>query len=185
MPSFLRNTRERATNILAQFLPDDVIFAKKNESGTVFRRTLEGIAVTFQDVENYIVSFVTQYNILITENFIDEWEASVGIPDNIFKTDTALLTIQERRNQVLFKLRANGAQENADFVALATLLGVTVTIQPATPSVNFWTVTGNGVLGVVPSNTLLPPFIPGGSLIQNAFEELKPVHTVINYIDPP
>ncbi len=192
MAKFLRNTLERHANILASFLPNGPLFAKKNEKGTAQRRTLEGVSETYRQTEDFIVSYVEQYNLLATENFITEWEAMVGIPDNIFSaTSPASITLQQRRNQVLFKLRANGLQTIEDFIDIAALIGFIIEIFPATevlpgpilsPAVNVWTVTGGGLVGAIPP--LDVPFIPGGipTLVQ-LFENYKPIHTVVDFLE--
>lgn len=69
---------------------------------------------------------------------LPEWEASEGLPDpcaGLSPTDT------QRRNQVLARLKNQGGQTIATFVAFAAELGVTITID----ELSNWRVGENGV----------------------------------------
>ena len=202
MAIFKRNTLQRHSDIQAAFMQDDPLSAGKNIAGTNVRRTLDGVSPTYQQVEDYIVTMLEEYNLLETELFISEYESAYGIPGDIFETIEGL-TLEERRNQVLIIIRANGAQIDQDFIDIAALLGFTITIEhfeanniylppydvPFAIGPDYeietytWIVRGENVQPFVPPYDV--PFTPttGTIILNRLFDLMKPAHTKICYLN--
>ncbi len=123
------HSKELHATALADYMPDGPLFEAKNISDSNFRKLLLGFSGELFTAEGYLKTFEQEYNPLNTVLFIEEWERAVGIPDDCFIVAS---TIDERRQNILTKLAALGIQTEQDFIDLAALLGITVTIsQPS------------------------------------------------------
>jgi uncharacterized protein YmfQ (DUF2313 family) len=121
------HTTDEQADSLADYLPNGYLFGAKKQVSTNLRNLLIGLTGLLQDAEENINLVSDEYDIRNTTLFIEEWEGFVGIPDNCFVVAD---TVEERRQNVLTKLAGLGVQTEADFVALAALFGLTVTITP-------------------------------------------------------
>jgi len=119
------HTIEQHAQALANYLPNGRLFEAKNINDSLMRMYLRGLAHANQDAESFLILFEQEMDVSNTTLFIEEWERTVGIPDDCFNTNT---TIEIRRQQVLMKLASLGVQTEADFVNLAAIYGVTITI---------------------------------------------------------
>mgnify|MGYP003636960492 CR=1 FL=1 len=146
MSKFQAHTLEQHQQALAQYLPNDRLFAAKNIKGKNFYKLLTGLSGELQRVDAIFQSVWDGTNILTTQdvNYIKLWEGFVGIPNSVF-TETSSLTLEDRRNNILIKLRSLGVLTAQDFIDLAALLGVVITITP-------------GIEVAYPPYT--PPFVP-------------------------
>ncbi len=193
---FTPHTIDQHTQSLADYMPNGELFLAKNINNSNFRQLLKGWSYELQRLEATLIEVAQEYDPNTTNDFIAQWEQTVGIPDDCFTNETDIVT---RRNQVLFKLRAEGANTPQDFIDLAALLGYTITISwpaeveffpPYDVPINLitgvpesryvWIVTG---VGLIPN---LPPYNVPFSLISSqqsvlicAFNKLKPAHTKI------
>jgi len=132
MPKLLtKHTLTEQADSLADYLPNGDLFIGKKLLGTKLRKLIEGLSGLLVDGEEQINLVSSEYDIRFTELFIKEWEGFVGIPDSCFDTSG---TIEQRRKNVLTKLTALGIQTEADFIALAALFGVVVTIDAGSVS---------------------------------------------------
>ena len=122
------------TGSLAGYIPDGRAWGTKVVAGTVTRLFLEGLAVEMIRSSELIERFKTQILPDLTTDFLPEWETALAIPDNCF---TGTGTLDERRKDVLIKLVSLGVQTRQDFVDLAALLGVAVTITQPLSRQNF------------------------------------------------
>jgi uncharacterized protein YmfQ (DUF2313 family) len=125
------HTTDEQADSLADYLPNGYLFGAKKQVSTKLRKLLIGLTGLLEDAEEKINLVSDEYDIRITTLFIEEWEGFVGIPDSCFVVAD---TIEERRQNVLTKLGGLGVQTEADFVALAALFGLTVTITPGATS---------------------------------------------------
>lgn len=116
---------EAHTQVLADYLPNGELFAAKNIRESIYRMFLRGLAHTEMDAEGFLCLFDKELDIRTTTAFLEEWERTVGIPDDCFTNDT---DIETRRAQVLIKLAALGVQTEQDFIDLAALYGVNIEI---------------------------------------------------------
>lgn len=195
MTEFKIETIQTHTQNTASYLPNCDLFLGKNYQDSNLYKLLKGLSKSFKDIDDLFTKDFNNLNILYCDNeeFLSLWESSVGIPDNIFKKTTEL-SFEERRNQVLTKLRSLGVLTIEDMKALAILLGLNVTIQkgvnaiypPYTPP--FIPLSEDGIRFVIMIKSTdfdisayppyTPPFIPKGTndLLINLFEAIKPAN---------
>lgn len=125
------HTKEQHAKSLADYLPGGPLFAAKNMQGANFHNLIRGLACELQNAEAFLKVAQDEFIPDQTVVFIDEWESAVGIPDCCF-SGTGDIVI--RRRDVLIKLASLGIQTNQDFVDLAALFGIVVTIITGTTS---------------------------------------------------
>lgn len=134
MSLFKRRDIEQYTDSLADYMPGGRLFAAKTVQDSNFRKLLRGMSGELFRVNGLLRDFSDQILPDQTEKFISEWESAVGIPDDCLKGTGA---IEERRRDVLVKLAASGIQTEQDFIDLAALYGVTITIRPGVETITF------------------------------------------------
>lgn len=173
---------------LADYLPDGPLFEAKNIGDSNFRKLLLGFAGELFTAEGYLKTLEEEYNPLNTTLFIEEWERAVGIPDQCFVVAD---TVDERRTNVLTKLSALGVQTEQDFVDLAALLGITVTVSqlsdeilppysvPFTPYSSTYAryviiVTGIDITSAFPPYDVPFSLEAGKTLLECLFNKVKP-----------
>ena len=191
----------------ADFLPGGRLFVQKGRSNSNLYKLLSGLGNEFFNANTLIERFLFDIFPNQTELLIDEWESAVGIPDDCFPGTG---TLAERRQHVLAKLASLGVTTVDDFVNLANILGVTVTVTNGVDelSASQFPMTFPFELDttpVVPSTfTMVFPFILGGDTIEDAkrfeivvyhvgpqplirclFTKLKPAHCTITFIEEP
>jgi uncharacterized protein YmfQ (DUF2313 family) len=175
-------------NILAHFLPQGRVFASKFVEGSNTRRTLIGFAKSLVIVNALVSRVASEFFPDTTTELLGEWEALVGIPNGFFNGQGDLAT---RRVHVLALLRAQGVQTEQDFIDLAALLGVTITIEhggvsdlqllpldvPFLPAVNFLNV--NFIWRCVVQGEPVPQFL------EDFFNTLKQADSLIEFSSNP
>ena len=122
-----RTTQEQA-DVLASYLPDNAIFAEKNNLDSNYRKLLNGLAVEFKRLRNVINSIRSDYFPENTTEFIENWETQLNIPDECIDVST---DITERRNNVMLKLNGVNATTKEDFEAMIAAAGIDATISNA------------------------------------------------------
>ncbi len=110
---------------LASYFPSGRAFGSVARQGTVSSDLLLGLAQELLRSEDLVQEFRDEILPDETILFLSEWESAVEIPDDCFLGGG---TDDERRRDVLAKLVSLGVQTNADFVTLANLYGLNVTI---------------------------------------------------------
>jgi uncharacterized protein YmfQ (DUF2313 family) len=195
MAKFTRNTLEDHTQILGSLLPAGKLFDQKNFPDSILHKLITAHSKEPVRIEDKIATVAEEHDIFNTTLFIEEWESAVGIPDGCF---TIAPTLEERRANIIIKIRASGVSTKEDFENIASLLGFVVTVTPMQdeiippifppffpgrpPASRFiMIVRGVGIIPNVPP--LFPPFFPSGqgqqSILQCIFELLKPANTTI------
>lgn len=195
---FKSHTLKEHTQSLADFMPNGISHASKNQEGTVHRKLLRGLAAELKRVEDTLREWMSQMDPFTTTDFIRNFEREVGIPDKCF---TGLEDIETRRKHVVVKVLALGTSTEQDFIDLAHFLGVDITIShiPEVQSFLPVDIPYNFVLGTPQSRYILiirgaliqgkfppfkVPFTPGSgvnSKIPCLFDTLKPANTVFIY----
>jgi len=132
--SHLNRTKEEQATSLANYLPGGRAFQQKIIAGSNLRKFLLGLASELFLEEGYLRTYEEETKPDNTVLLLDEWENAVGIPDDCFPGTG---TLAERRTHVLVKLASLGVQTEQDFIDLATLFGLTVTITPTIETVIF------------------------------------------------
>lgn len=197
MRLFKNNNLDETTNSLAAFMPGGRVFAGKNRDGATLRKYLTGLAIELKRVEEMMNLISHEYDITVTTEFINEWESAVGIPDDCFDGTG---TLEDRRKAVLAKFALMNLTTEQDFIDLAALFGVNITITtgideirfPFTfPVLMFSTEKAARFTMLIEFDTVLETFpftfpIPFGEgiigLIRCLFDKLKPANVRIIYI---
>lgn len=125
IPLFKKRSVDDYTDSLAAYMPGGELFINKSVHDSNFRKLLRGMAGELFDTNGYLRSYSAEILPDQTNLFIAEWESALGIPDTCFSGDGSL---DERRRDVLVKLAALGVQTADDFVELAAVFGVSVTV---------------------------------------------------------
>lgn len=201
MSNFQAHTLEQHEQAISQYMPNDRLFQAKNVKGTNLYKLFLGLGGEFTRVDEIFQNVWDNTNILTTNDleYIARWESAVGIPDSIF-SDTDSLTLDERKNNILLKLRSLNCLTEQDFIDLAALLGQVITIKhgteiafpaytlPFVPIRNsktakfIWIIQGED-LDVASYPAYSVPFTPSApaSQLRNLFEVLKPAMTTLIY----
>ncbi len=124
-----KHTLEEQRDSLAKFLPSGCLLAAKDVPDTIFFKLIQGIAKEFVRMECAAVELQEQHNPANTTVFIEEWEASLGIPDDCFDTRG---TLDERRLNIIVKFSLMNLQTRQDFIDLAALYGFDIDFQMMT-----------------------------------------------------
>ena len=110
---------------LANYLPGGELFSAKSDIKSNLYKLLKGTAFEMLTADGLIKAYRQEIIPDLTEQFIDEWERAVGIPDTCFPGTGSVDT---RRAHVLIKLAALGAQTVADFQAIVDLFTAVFTV---------------------------------------------------------
>lgn len=114
-------------DLLAAHLPEGGVFDAARKGDTNFRKLLIGLGLELYRLDLAIYIVCNELDPFTTTDLLPEWERSVGIPDLCLKNNGSL---QQRRQQVLLKLRGFRVQSSQDFIDLAAIFGETVQIEP-------------------------------------------------------
>lgn len=125
---------DRHTQALADYLPNGRLFEAKNIGDSNFRQLLRGIAGELFTAQGYLKTLDQEYIPDQTVLFLDEWERALGIPGDCF---SGTGSNDERRRDILVKLASLGIQTEEDFVMLAEMFGVAVTVTPGLDEIQF------------------------------------------------
>lgn len=182
-------TKEDHTQSLADYLPGGYTFEAKNVVDSNLRALLRGMASELKITQDYITTFETEYFPDTTTLFLSEWEAALQIPDDCLIVEE---TADKRLRNIIIKLSNMNLQSTQDFVDLAALFGVVVTVTP-----------GSELTGVIAfdsittaRNTIVIDFpLPPGdnftydypiifgdltqSIIKCLFQRQRPAHAVL------
>jgi len=126
---FGTHTQAAHGDSLAHFMPGGRIFSKKWTDASVLRRFLLGLAAELQREEERMSLIYDEYDMSTTTNLIEEWESAVGIPDDCFSGAGSLA---DRRKAVLAKFAMMNITKEQDFIDLAAIFGVTITLEYGT-----------------------------------------------------
>jgi len=169
--------------IISRLLPNDDLWnAKDKDDGkSVLYRLILGICDELVRVEDLISTIADEYDPQQTTDLLERWESAVGIPDDVF---SASGTIEERRENVLLKLRSLNVQSEQDFIDLAALLGFTITIDHGSDNlyppydIPHFLVTAPQArfIWYVRSTT------PVSESLKNLFFKLKPAHSKLIFL---
>lgn len=99
---FDAGTVEQSTNQIAAHAPDGLAWNGKYVDGTNIRGLLRGMAVPYNAFENIVETVAQEFNVNSTSDLIEEWEESVGLPDQCFGQQT---DIDLRKFDVISRLR--------------------------------------------------------------------------------
>lgn len=122
---FKKHSNQEQADSIASYMFGGKLAIAARTPETNIRLFLEGLAVELERVEQELINYTSNYIVDNGTAFIEEWEASVGIPDDCFSQSEDDAT---RQRQILTKLAMRGAQTQPDFVRIAKVLGFDVNI---------------------------------------------------------
>ena len=194
--SFLKDlTQAQQTDILAQYLPSGRIYSRKFDDESNIRKILLGLGAVWLEDRRLLNELFDEYNPETTVKFIEEWERTVGIPDDCFDN---VGTNEERRKNILLKLTGINSSTEEQFEAVAAILGINVNVksgfdESVIPQVIPFIILGDDEVGYTivvevttePNPATIPQtiaFIIQGNisvLLECLFNKLKPANTQI------
>lgn len=127
-------TQIEQADILGRYLPNDRLWVGKYLEDNPLRRILLGLATVWLDQRELINLLFDEWLPSTTNIYLDEWEKSIGIPDDCF--DVAV-TEEERRQNILLKLTGINTTTKEQFETVADILGLTVTVTSGLPFSTF------------------------------------------------
>jgi len=117
-----------AAALLALALPTGQL---RDRIGQNYRALIRGCATTFERFHERVDQLVLEYDPRRTTELINEWEESVGLPD---ECTAAATTLQARRAEVVARLISVGGASIAYLQSIAQAAGYTVTIEEVAPA---------------------------------------------------
>jgi len=124
MPVFKVHDKEQQGSMLALKLPDGKFWRAKYMPDKNLRKYLIAIGTEFMRLEERFNYAGDQFNINTTTDLIDEFEREYGISTSCF-ANTPAGSLQQRIDNILTIIGANGVSTEAQFEALAVILGLT------------------------------------------------------------
>ena len=124
IPLFTKGTQDQYADSVADYLPNDDLWAAKKIDGKKLRQLLLGFGRQLAKGGDFLETVWEEADPSTTTVFISEWEAAAGIPDDCF---SGTGSIEDRRRDVIVKL-SSAVQTAEDFEAVAALLGLTVEV---------------------------------------------------------
>lgn len=126
---FQARDRDQHAAALSQYLPNDKVFCAKNIDGSNLKNLIFGLGGSFKRIDDVIQRIWEGVSLVDTNDldFIEAWEQMVGIPDDCFTTEN--LTLDQRRENILVKLRSLNILTEDDFITLINLLGFDANIK--------------------------------------------------------
>lgn len=124
--SFAAQTIEEQALLLAGHLPDGEAWRNKFNADANLGKLVIGLAAEYLRVSTLLEESLSEVDAATTIQLIEEWEQSVGIPDDCLEASGSL---EQRRENVISKLgNYGGVQTAQDFVDFAEFLGFDVRI---------------------------------------------------------
>jgi uncharacterized protein YmfQ (DUF2313 family) len=97
---------------MADSIPQGRAWGSKNIEGSNERKLITSLAAAHNRVQQQIELLSGEFNILQTVELLPDWEESVGLPSTCFGLAE---TIEQRREQVIQRLRKQPVVTRADF----------------------------------------------------------------------
>jgi uncharacterized protein YmfQ (DUF2313 family) len=115
--------------MLAKHMPTGRTWEAAFDGDKNLGKLIKALALEYYRLSVLTKKIETEMDINQTEDLITEWEASVGIPNDCFSTNTSL---ENRRIQVRETFsNFGGVQTAEDFVRVANVFGINISVKPA------------------------------------------------------
>jgi len=189
---------DQKTDALANLLPNDKVFGSKFLDDSNFRKLLSVFSPESKRFENFVNTIAKEHDINCAEVLLENWEKSLGIPDECFCGEGSL---EDRRRDVVIKLACMNISTLADIENIASKLGITITIRPiqeplfppynvpnipvSTPGARFvWLVESESLTNFFPPYDV-PTFLNVGSTIfECILKRVKPAFIKLIFTEP-
>jgi hypothetical protein len=100
MYKFKSPTNKKTSQDLAQHVPNGKLWVAKNIEGSVLQRMVESLSTAFNGFLQQVEALSIEFDINKSIELLDDWETSVGIPDDC---QGRLMGLEDRRKQVIRK----------------------------------------------------------------------------------
>lgn len=199
MALFEDHSLEEHTQAVADYVPQGKLWRAKNIVNSKIRDLLTAFGASNKRQEEALNDFWQEVFIGTTDEFIDDFEKALGIPDDCF---TGTGTLEERRTQAQLKLVSLYVVTEQDFIDLAAILGFTITIEqpiktaifpyvfpfvlPDAKGIRFtWIVRGVNVAtaGFPYIFPFVFPDLSNQNILQCLFNRLKPANTSLQFLN--
>lgn len=125
---FTVHTNEEQASLLAQKLPDGSLWPAKYDSASTLRKLLIGLGLEMIRTEIALNKVYCETQLETTNELIDEWELEYGIPASCFNGFGS--AVEERIEAIRLNISTFGTSTKEQFEAIATALGLVITIIP-------------------------------------------------------
>ncbi len=132
------------TKILTGYLPEGKAYLAKSIPDSNLYKFLRACAFSYLSLNGDIEAMFDELDPTTTEDLISEWEREFGIPDDCL--DVAA-TLEERRNNIIAKIKMDGVTTVEDFEALADVFDIPVQVSPGYDFSALPFILGESVLG--------------------------------------
>ena len=122
MMLFQKRDIERYTDSLAAYLPGGILFAIKSFQDSNFRKLLRGFAGELFRSNGLLIEYSEEILPDTTEKFLGEWESALNLSPGPGYSSS------DRRRDILVRLASSGVQTGDDFVELAAIFGIPITV---------------------------------------------------------
>jgi len=126
MSLFNNGTVANFAESLIRYIPGGKLFQGFRTAGKNQHSFVLGLSPTLQTVNEFLNLYNQEIYPDTTEEFLEEWESAVGLPDSCLAVDGE--TIEDRQRNIVLKLAEMNVQTSQDFVDIAALFGVAATV---------------------------------------------------------
>lgn len=126
MSLFSNGTVVNFAESLIRYIPGGTLFQGFRTQGKNQHSFILGLSPTLQTVNEFLNLYNQEIYPDTTEEFLEEWESTVGISDDCLQVEG--LTNEERQRNIVVKLAEMNVQTSQDFVDIAAVFGVAATV---------------------------------------------------------
>lgn len=113
--------------LLERHLPSGVAWIAFRTPGKVASRLIAAVSGVFSDAWSFMCRMTAELDPRTTFDLIENWEQAVSLPDECLP---GTATIEQRRDQVMFRLAMRRWTTAQDWKDLAELFGLTIDVTP-------------------------------------------------------
>jgi uncharacterized protein YmfQ (DUF2313 family) len=133
---FKKVNLEKMSESFSIYLPSGKLFDSRSRLKSNFRKMINGLSEECLRAHNILRVHNDQYYPDYTLDYLEEWESVLGIPDECFFVSGE--GIRKRQENVIVKLARMNVQTQKDFVELARIFGLEITVHGGLdPIVNY------------------------------------------------
>jgi uncharacterized protein YmfQ (DUF2313 family) len=128
MGRFTVHTEEQQAEILAKKLPDGSFWRAKHIPDSTMYKLLYAMGLELLRLEEKLNYTWDELHINDCQDMITDWEKEYGMPGSCFDSAIRSGTLEERINNILVKIAANGTSTAEQFESLAEKMGENIKV---------------------------------------------------------
>jgi len=129
---FIEHTQEQQADILAQKLPDGEFWQAKYDTRSTLYKLLFSMGLELLRIEQGLNYTYDELHITNCQDMITDWETEYGMSGGCFDSAIRSGTLEERIENILIKISADGTNTAEQFENIAAKLGVNVKVYNGT-----------------------------------------------------